>query len=232
MFFASAQSASFTDEDFGYAVSFPQHWVREKIHADQHIFYDTSGSYRSQLAIIRYPFSRSEYSSSRYWIYISYLAYRIAGEHSSDPAGIILYSDSSSSVRQGPLWAVEFYSRFFSMKAQLGWWSEYVRFTASDTVGYELYAIGDTADMAANVAFYAALLQSFRLPDERNASVRPPLFFPAGGARTGRSVSAMVDLRGKALRKVDGRIPSGIYLIRPGDELPERRGLSGGIRVK
>jgi hypothetical protein len=158
---ASALFADTTivDRQLDYRMFLPNNWVREVKSDSQHFFVDTAYFYPAQLCLRRYIIDTVMYRSAVEWTQAHFLAYKLSVQYSVDPAGVLLYSNSDSTVKQGSLQASEAYSIFFSSDITVGCWSEYVRFTAFGKYGYEMYAISDTADMSRNIGLYAALLQ-------------------------------------------------------------------------
>jgi hypothetical protein len=148
-----------TDSSFKYSVYLPDHWVREVINTNQHTFHDTTYALKSQVSILRRTYSTTDYATPAQWAVANFLAYKIVAENTFDPMGVVLYSDST--ITHGALKAAEAYSVFFSADTMVGSWSELIRFTATPSFGYELYALGDTADMRLNVGAYAALINGF-----------------------------------------------------------------------
>jgi hypothetical protein len=160
-----------TDSALGYSIYLPQDsWVRHVADSTHHQFYDSTGVYRSQISIIRHPRDPAVYPAPQDWTRANFIAYKLVVEYSVDPFGAMLYYDTASTVRQDSLWATESYATFFILDTTIGAWSEYTRFTANDRFGYELYAIGDTADMRKNIGIYAGLIQLIKL--KKDASVR------------------------------------------------------------
>lgn len=151
------------DTDLGYTVYLPARWTVEAVSDSQHRFYETGVPRKSFLSIVRYTRNSSVYPSPDDWSRAHFIAYKVTVEYMADPWGAVLYHDSSDGSRQGNAWAPELYAMFFSRDAALGSWSEYIRYTSVGGYGYELYAIGDTADMALKLPIYGAILQGIEL---------------------------------------------------------------------
>jgi hypothetical protein len=81
----------------------------------------------------------------------------------------------------------------------LGSWAEYIRYTASNSYGYELYALSDTTDMAANVGVYAAILQGIELPEKTSSAARSRFRLTAGRPAMTRPNRYVFDPRGRRL---------------------------------
>lgn len=171
------------DDELRYSTYLPDNWVREVVSSTQHRFYDTTYNYRSYVTLIRYDLSiENTYQNAYEWARANYLAYRISvsstmspeGEALSDPFGVILYPDSSEVKQNDTLWAAEIYSIFFTLDTSLGSWAEFIRFTGFDKYGYEIYAIGDTADMSSNLGVYAAIFDGIKLTTA-SVSLRPQI---------------------------------------------------------
>ncbi|MCU0608463.1 MAG: hypothetical protein MUF22_01685 [Chitinispirillaceae bacterium] len=161
----------YTNTSIGYSVYMPDHWVRKVVDSSTHRFYDSLAVYKSQLSIVRHGFSTTDYPKSTDWTRANFIAYKLCVQYSVDPFAAMRFYDTAQTVKQGTLWATESFSTFFSLDTTMGAWSEYVRFTASGTAGYELYALGDTADMRKNISTYAALLKMVKLPSETGTVV-------------------------------------------------------------
>ncbi len=189
LFGAAALFADTTlvDNQLNYSVYLPANWVREVESDSQHIFVDTTYFYPAELSLNRYLIDSTLYKTADEWTQAHFLGYKLSVQYSVDPAGVVLYSNSDSSVKQGSLQAAEAYSIFFSSDTSIGSWAEYVRFTACGRYGYELYAISDTADMSKDIGLYAAILQSITIAPGDHVVLQPAFR---------RSVSAA----GKALR--------------------------------
>jgi hypothetical protein len=130
----------------------------------------------------------------------------------------VLYFDSSATCMQDSLWAPEAFSQFYALDTQVGAWNEYMRFAAAAQYGYELYAIGDTTDMKANVGLYVAIIRFVKI---LNKDLVTLLHFPA--PHRGRSVSYLempmassltriTDLLGKRIVS-RAKIPAGVYCM-------------------
>ena len=147
------------------------------------------------------------------WTEAHFTAYRLFVQYSVDPAGVVLYYNADSTVRQGSVQAAEIYAVFFSSDTSVGAWSEYVRYSAYANFGYEMYAIGDTNDMAANIGYYAAILQTIRFFP--SAHVLNPKSFLKIAARTKAVLSPyLVDPLGRKITAfmISKYISSGMYL--------------------
>ncbi|HUI92399.1 MAG TPA: hypothetical protein VLX68_09160 [Chitinivibrionales bacterium] len=160
---ASCADTTLVDKQLDYRVYLPDNWVREVYSDSQHNFVDTTYFYPGLLSLRRYTIDTAMYKTAADWTQAYFLAYKLSVQYSVDPSGVVLYSNNDTTVKQGSLQAAEAYSIFFSTDTAVGSWSEYIRFTACGQYGYELYAIGDTADMAKNIGVYAALLQGIVL---------------------------------------------------------------------
>jgi hypothetical protein len=158
-----------------YSVYLPDHWVRDATSDSQHFFMDTTFGYPALLSLRRYVMDTTAFTSGDQWVSAHFIAYKLSVQYSVDPAGVVLYSNADSTVKQGSLRAAEAYSVFFSYDTSIGAWAEYIRFTACGRYGYELYAISDTADMSQNIGYYAAILQSIRFLS--TMSIRTPFVF-------------------------------------------------------
>jgi hypothetical protein len=161
-----------SDPTLGYSVYLPTDtWVRAIKSATHHQFYDSALNYTSQISIVRHSYTSTDYPTTESWTRANFIAYKLCVEYSFDPWGAMLYYDTVSTVRQGISWATESYTTFVTLDTALGAWSEYTRFTARSGYGWELYAIGDTADMMNNIGVYAAIIKLITLPGDTNSKV-------------------------------------------------------------
>ncbi|HEX2959876.1 MAG TPA: hypothetical protein VHO70_23775 [Chitinispirillaceae bacterium] len=172
-----------SDSKIGYSVDLPQNWVRDIDTVNQHSFFDTSEAYGSFISIEMTDFSSdTTYKTPLQWTKAHFLAYLLTirstvsslGVPLSDPYGSIVFYDSSTSSQSG-LKSMELYAQFNSLLSSSGGWDEYVKYTAVNKKGYEIYVIGDTADMKKNIDFYIDFLNSIKI-DTAPSSV---IFYPA-----------------------------------------------------
>jgi hypothetical protein len=186
-----------TNEQMGYALFLEDNWIIEAVSDSQHIIYDTTAATAGYIGIVRHHYDNSAMSAQE-WSRTYFLANLMVARYSADPHGVVLYIDSSLQSTQGALWAPESYIEYYSLDSTLGSYREFIRYPASTSYGYELYAISDTADMSENVGLYAAMLSSIQLPQEEATALRQlpqtrtnatltaphsqPLFTPMGRA--------------------------------------------------
>jgi hypothetical protein len=160
----SVFSETITDEQMGYSVFLPDGWNTTAISSTQHRFEDTTGVYQSMIVINRYDFSaETVFEVAEDWTRANFIAYVFSIE--ADPFCALVYYDSVTARQNETLWATDVFSQFFSIDTAVGDWAEYIRFTASGSYGYELYAIGPEADMLANVGMYVAIIDAIVLPE-------------------------------------------------------------------
>ena len=173
-----------TDATLGYSIYLPSDsWVKKVKDPTHHQFYDSSFVLKSIISIKRYTYDHAVYPTPESWTLANFIAYKFCVENSFSPFGAMVYYDTSSSVRQGTLWATESYATFFTADTAYDSWSEFTRLTANKSYGYELYVLGDTADMMQNIGVYAALLKMVQVPQDTNVTV---LYRPASPATPGR----------------------------------------------
>ncbi len=171
MFVGVICAGSVSDEDIGYTAYLPDGWIATTVNATQHRFEDTTGVYRSMVVINRYDFSgETVYETSEDWTRANFIAYIFSIE--ADPVCALAYYDSVTARQNESLRAMDAFSQFFSIDTILGDWAEYIRFTATGTCGYELYAIGPADDMLANVGMYVAIIEEITLT-ESTVSIVP-----------------------------------------------------------
>lgn len=160
--FAGAETV--TDEQIGYSVYLPDTWVQSEVDATQHIFEDTSGTYLSMVVIVKYDFSEDTiFSSPDEWTRANFISYAFSVD--ADPFSVMAFYDTVDAKQNEVMWATDAFSEFFSIDTTLSDWAEYIRFTASGTNGYEIYAIGPLDDMEVNIGFYLAIIESLVLTD-------------------------------------------------------------------
>ncbi len=188
LFFSLINAAeTLTDSFLGYSIFLPDNWVREIANSTDHRFFDTSQTYQSMVAIVRYDFSADTiFSAPDEWTRANFIAYTLSV--SADPFCNLVFYDTVTVKQNGALWATDVLTEFYSYDSTIGDWAEYIRFTASGTYGYELYAIGPLSDLDSNVALYGTIIDGIVLPVS-NASV----FHPGTGTRTVRTSKMMTD---------------------------------------
>lgn len=170
--FMLAGAETVTDEEIGYSCYLPDHWVKSEVSTTQHLFEDTSGTYLSMIAIIKYDFSEDTvFSSANEWTRANFIAYAFSVD--ADPLSIIVFYDTVTAKQNETLWAADAFSQFFSIDTTIGDWAEYIRYTASGTNGYEIYAIGPIEDMEANIGFYLAVIEGITIEEEVAIVSRP-----------------------------------------------------------
>lgn len=207
----STFAGSIQDEQMGYSALLPDGWNKTVVSSTQHRFEDTTGVYQSMIVLNRYDFSGDTvYESSNDWTRANFIAYVFSIE--ADPFCALMYYDSVTARQNETLWATDVFTQFFSIDTVLGDWAEYLRFTASGSYGYELYAIGPEEDMLANVGMYVAIIDEIVLPEaavalrSRHLPVAPTVFRGAlngltvdilGRLVTGNTLQRSVNLRVK-----------------------------------
>jgi hypothetical protein len=210
-----------SDSTLGYSIYLPtDSWVRVIKNQTHHQFYDTAYIYESQISIVRHSYTSTDFPTPESWTRANFIAYKLCADYSFDPWGAILYYDTASTVRQGISWAIESYTTFFTLDTSLGAWAEYTRYTARNGYGWELYAIGDTADMMNNIGTYAGMIRLITLPGDTNAKVIHRSWTPAtagylNGTKPGYSRVVFDPLgRVRSLAPNRAASPSGVF-IRP-----------------
>lgn len=186
------------DQVIGYTLPLPKNWIRIQKSSQHHIFMDTSGTYSSQCAIVRYDFSTATtYSTADEWTRANFIAYQFSVE--ADPLCVLSFFDTITVKQNGQHWAADAYTYFFDPDTAIGEWAEYIRFTAVGTSGYELYALGPIDDMDANVQIYAQIISNLQLNAnsyvESRVSVIPTIY------SVKRSGSEHFDLLGRTVIK-------------------------------
>ncbi len=160
---------------FNYSVTFPsEDWRIVAVNDSQHYYYDTTDAYPALLSLVRYDVGDS--NTAQGWTRSSFVAYLLATRYSTDPWGVLIYFDSSYSFQpvsgQGDsLWAPSSYSEWYSTDTgSAQHWNEYIRYCASNSYGYEMYALSDSSDMKQNIRTYVKILRSVTLPAHTNSA--------------------------------------------------------------
>ena len=158
-----------TNTALGFSAYLPDNWIATQVNDTHAVFNDTTFTYRSQVVIKRHLRNVADFSQPTDWTRAHFIAYLLVVQYSWDPFGAVLYFDSTANCKQDSLWAPEAFSEFYTIDTILGSWDEYMRYTASGDYGYELYAIGDTADMKKNIGMYMAIIRYIHLNSQPSA---------------------------------------------------------------
>jgi hypothetical protein len=175
----TSADTTITNSSIGFSAYLPANWTAVQVSDSQVKLYDTTYSFRSQIMIKKHLRSTVDFPVSLDWTRAHFIAYLLVTQYSYDPFGAVLYFDSSSNTTQNTQWAPEAFSEFYTIDTETGSWNEYIRFTESNSYGYELYAIGDTTDMKQNIGTYAAIIKMITindLPVSVVANVRSPQY--------------------------------------------------------
>jgi hypothetical protein len=204
-----------SDVALGYSIYLPSDtWIRKIKDSTHHQFYDSTFGFKSILSIKRYAYNHTTYATPEEWTRANFIAYKLCVEYSFSPFGAMVYYDTASTVRQGTLWATESYATFITVDTAYSPWSEYTRFTANKTYGYELYALGDTADMMKNIGAYAALLKLVQLPQDTITAVRPITIAPVSRPSSRNIPPVLFDPLGRKLAAPGKSAPvAGVYIL-------------------
>ncbi len=161
----TSADTTITNSSIGFTAYLPVNWTAVQVSDSQVKLYDTTYTFRSPIMIKKHLRSSADYPSTLDWTRAHFIAYMLVTQFTYDPFGAVLYFDSSSNAKQNNQWAPEVFSEFYTIDTALGSWNEYVRYTESNSYGYELYAIGDTADMKKNIGTYAAIMEMITIND-------------------------------------------------------------------
>jgi hypothetical protein len=156
------------------------------------------------ISLIRHQIPATDFPNTGDWTRAHFVAYKMGVEHNYDPFGVVLYYDSTGESNQGSLWAPEIYCQFYSTDTTLSNWAEYTRYAESGDNGYELYALGDTTDMAANVGLYAILIRMIELPEAQTSIAMPETRTTVGRFRAQQRPTLVVDPLGRRADVVQG----------------------------
>lgn len=159
---SSYSDTTFVNNHLGYKAYLPDNWVMEVKSDSQHYFFDTTDEYGALLSIVRHT-KDATYDSPEAWTRANFIAYKMYMDYY--PFGTVLFTDTAETEKQGDHWATEMYLRFYTDDTANYSWDEYVRYTATQNYGWELYAIGDTVDLSTNIGFYGAVLKIIEIKD-------------------------------------------------------------------
>ncbi len=161
LFVTSIFAETITDASLGYSIILPTNWVQIKARTNQHYFRDSTKAHKSQLSLVVYSIDKITYPTAESWTQAQFIAYMLAVENSVFPFGSVAFYDSAASVKLHSYWAPEAYSIFYPGNGDATY-SEYLRYTANGNYGYEIYAIGDSTDMANNVTYYSDIISTIQ----------------------------------------------------------------------
>jgi hypothetical protein len=169
---------TFVDMKIGISVTLSPAWEKVDLSDSSCMLVSLDKSFTSNIFIVKQTIPDTV--TAREWTQAHFVAYKLFVEGSSEPLGNLLWFDSTTTAAQqgifpsGNAWAPWLYSSFKSIDtAGIFVWAEYERYSACKTNGYEMYAIGDTTDMNRNFTTYAKLVQSVKIIDPANISVKP-----------------------------------------------------------
>jgi hypothetical protein len=161
MFSAAAFAGIVSDSNLGYAITLPASWVQLKTKPNQHYFRDGSKLYGSQISILKYEIDKATYPTPENWSQAQFIAYKLSVETSAFPFGAVEFYDTSSTAKLGAYWSPEAFSILYPADGDPTY-CEFIRYCAVGNVGYEIYAIGDSADMMKNVDIYAGIIATLQ----------------------------------------------------------------------
>jgi len=156
-------ATKFEDTTFGCLYYLPDNWKSYDLSDSEKVFSDTTGVYNSLIYCDRYTINPTDFPVTGDWTRTNFLAVKLSVDYSTDYVGTVLYYDSSSASTQQSLWAPELFTYDYSDTLDLAW-GEYSRFTESGAKGFELLAIGDTADISNYLQMYSEIMQNIVLP--------------------------------------------------------------------
>jgi hypothetical protein len=161
---------SFVDAGIGYSITVPDTWRREVRDDSTHSFYDSSAVHGSQIFVTRFRRDPVTFAAPEDWTRAHFVAYKIAVDYSGYPyAGLVLYFDSTHTRKLGDLWAPEIYATYLladtlnPANPPVAAWSDFAKITSAGGFGYEVYAVGDTADMQRNAGYYDTIMMTVRI---------------------------------------------------------------------
>lgn len=197
-----------SNPEIGYTVSLPAHWTQIKAKPAQDYFRDSTKTYRSQISIVRYAINKADYPTPQSWSQAQFIAYKLSVETSVFPYGAVTYYDSTPSAKIGPVWAPEAISILYPADGSPTY-MEYIRYCAIGDFGYEIYAIGDSADLVKNVDYYAGIIATMKFTAPVIAIALPAT--SRGAAIQGQRYDALGRLRERKGERPDARFPAGEF---------------------
>jgi hypothetical protein len=212
-------ASTVTSAGIGISAYLPDNWIAVTEGDTAMTLSDTTYAYKSQITCRKHIINVADYPSAGSWTRSHFIAYLLVVQYSYDPFGAVLYFDSSAACRQDSLWAPEAFTEFYTLDTVLGAWNEYMQYTEAGSNGYEIYAIGDTADMKQNIGMYMAIISMMTIDGNTNkvaianparSAQRQVAFTVANGGVS----PSVFDLLGKK-RIVKNGLFNGVY-CRPG----------------
>lgn len=174
LFITASQAAEINDEQLGYSIVLPENWIREVVSDTSRRFFDTTGTYSSTVGIIRYNFGADTiFKQSEDWTRANFIGYSIVID--ADPFSTVLYYDTVTARQNDNLWAADAFSCTFSIDTLMFDWGEYIRFTATGTFGFELYAIGELNEIIENIEVYKSIIDNIAITQEASVIVSSPV---------------------------------------------------------
>jgi hypothetical protein len=209
------------DIQVGYSVQLPGTWIHKVTSTTHHQFIDTTGTYQSIIAISRYDFASSTtFATADEWTRANFIAYKLTND--ADPLSLLAFYDTVSAWQNGTIWAADAYTYYFDTDTAVGDWAEYIRFTAVETRGYEIYAIGPAIDLDSNIATYATIMESIALLDsDGNIGIKHKLT-PARLSATISPRLHQVNILGRSIKGRNVPIASQL-IVTPKDKLVRLR---------
>ena len=198
-----------SDSQLGISAALPDHWIKDSGDATHILFRDTTGTCTAIIAVDRYDFgSDTVFGAPDDWTRANFIAYTFIVD--ADPFSAMLFYDTVSSRQDAAPWSTEAYSVFYDPQSSAADIAEYIRFTATGTCGYEIYAIGPLDDMTDHVGLYAAIVQGVTIQSAEAVIYIPasPRNKPSGGVVVRRTVR--YDLLGRSVNALPLHQVSGI----------------------
>jgi hypothetical protein len=206
LFFVNA-ATTIVDSTMEIVVPLPPSWQLAPLSDSECIIVSDSSLYKSNIFISRTRIADPTITDPRQWTEAHFIAYKYFVETSSQPLGSLLWFDTTTAAATQPVqsataaWAPWALASFISVDTSgIIAWSEYQRYTAARNNGYDMFVLGDTADMRANYTVYAAILRSIQLLHIENpGSIRASAGKVAGHLSTRAMSTALFDVRGRRL---------------------------------
>lgn len=183
---AAPEAALYESAQLGYSLQLPEGFSPTGTGAEgQEVFADPTGSAGYELSVHAFPYAAEDFPGQNAWTRYHFQVYLTTVRHSVYPFGAVAFLDSTSTATLDGNWAPEAYSEFFFTDATPTR-AEYLRYTATPRLGYEIVAYGDSSVFEHSVAFIAdSVIATFRAENTAE-SLRLRLFRRSAGTASER----------------------------------------------
>jgi len=222
---AAKKGLGYVDTTIGYGVFLPDNWDVITLGDSQSVFLDTSDSMGGIIVLEKELFDQTKFTADDQWTRVNTIEYSLYTTQTYDPAGTILFMDSTQSAKIDSLWAPELYASFAALNDTiLPNWHEYIRYVSVAGRGFTIYCISTPEDMTTHLGDYAFIISTISFaysPTSETTLIRRglpitagavPIVAPSAGAYTldGRKVAQELyrkHLQGKLIQRIISRSP-------------------------